>query len=376
MDMRELIKKLLKEYTDEYIQNVDFDGFSEPILIPQFNMYIVKFNGTGRVDKVSDSEKIVFRDKGGKEYIFDSNDVQKSGSGPFYISLDVLRRNYDIRFKDDFVRYKKNLTQREHYGELRDASEVYVMDGRCTNIKCSELRSTIKNSLKEMYGDNYGTYESTSCSPIEGFLNVYPIEGTDDKNGNQWSKLNYIIFEPKVTTLLLITYLKKYGTFDHKDFIDWVKEDKGRLFNGEFLKVMFNSINLPKVDMLYGESLIDNIRKLFPNAKVVSSFCTSMKNDDGDSFVVSHRGNRIVFQPVRTKSKNVLRHDGKYYLRFGRRTGAPNLNRSADYFITQNGIIFQNDNVISGERAWEFGNSPVYNENPYDTELMKTTKLK
>lgn len=374
--MRDLIKKLLREYTDDYIQNVDFDGFSEPILIPQFNMYIVKFNGTGRVEKISDSEKIVFKDKGGKEYIFDSNDVQKSGSAPFYINLDVLRRSYDIRFKDDFVRHKKNLTQKEHYRELREASEIYVMDGRCTNQKCSELRSTIKNLLKEIYSDNYGIYESNSCPQTEGFLNVYPIEGTNDKNGNEWSKLNYIIFEPKATTLLLITYLKKYGTFDHKDFIDWVKEDKDRLFNGEFLKLMFKSIDIPKVDISYGESLIDNIRKYLPNSKIVSSFCPSSKNDDGDSFVVSHLGNNVVFQPVRPKSNNVLRHDGKYYLRFGRRTGAPNLNRLADYIITHTGIIFKNDNVISGERAWEFENPPVYNENPFDTELMKTTKLK
>jgi hypothetical protein len=376
MGMKYLIKKLLREYIEDYIQNVDFDGFSEPILIPQFNMYIVKFNGTGKVEKVSDSEKIVFRDKGGKEYIFDSNDVQKSGSGPFYISLDVLRRNYDIKFKDDFVRYKKNLTQKEHYRELRELSEIYVMDGRCTNIKCSELRNTIKGLLKEIYGSDYGTYDSTSCPPIEGFLNVYPIEGTRDKNDNKWSKLNYIIFEPKATTLLLITYLKKYGTFDHKDFIDWVKEDKDRIFRGEFLKVMFDNINIPKVDRLYGENLIDNIRKLFPNSKVVNSFCPSRKSDYGDSFVVSHRGNHFVFQPVKPKANNVLRHNGKYYLRFGRRTGAPNLNRSADYIITHNGIIFQNDNVISGERAWEFGNPPIYNENPYDTELMKTAKLK
>ena len=92
MGMRDLIKELLREYTDEYIQTVDFDGFSEPILIPQFNKYIVKFNGTGKVEKISDSEKIIFKNKEGREYMFDSNDVQKSGGSPFYINLDVIIR--------------------------------------------------------------------------------------------------------------------------------------------------------------------------------------------------------------------------------------------------------------------------------------------
>ena len=194
MYMRDLIKKLLKEYTDEYIQNVDFDGFSEPILIPQFNKYIVKFNGTGRVEKVSDSEKIVFKDKGGKEYIFDSNDVQKSGGGTFYISLDVLRRSYDIRFKDEMVRHKKTLNQNQLDNLFRDKIKDYLSDRRCKTKKCENLRNTIESSLMDIYGENFGTYVSNTCEPVQGFLNVYPIQGTSDTNNNEWSKLNYVIF--------------------------------------------------------------------------------------------------------------------------------------------------------------------------------------
>jgi hypothetical protein len=78
MLVKGLIKKILREHLDNSIQEVDFDGFSDPVLIPQFNKYLVKFNGTGKVEKISDSEKILFKDKQtGKEYVFDSNDVQK-----------------------------------------------------------------------------------------------------------------------------------------------------------------------------------------------------------------------------------------------------------------------------------------------------------
>jgi hypothetical protein len=288
----------------------------------------------------------------------------------------VLRRNYNIRFKDEFVRHKKTLTQKEHYGELKEVVDVYVNNGKCTNEKCSELRDVVKNILKEMYNNDYGMYEPKSCPPMEGFLNVFPILGTRDKNGNEWSKLNYIIFEPKSTTLLLITYLKKYGTFEHRDFIQWVKEDKNRLFKEEFLELMFGYIRFPKVKRVYGHNLIGYIRNVFPDSKIVSNFCPSSEGDDGDLLVVSSNGNRIVFQPVTPKSTKVMKLDGKYYLRFGRRGGSPVLNRYANYIITNNGIIFKNTNVITGYRAWEFKYPPVYNEMPYDTELFKTTKLK
>ena len=155
MLVKGLIKKILREHLDNSIQEVDFDGFSDPVLIPQFNKYLVKFNGTGKVEKISDSEKILFKDKQtGKEYVFDSNDVQKSGSSPFYINLDVLRRNYNIEFKDEFVRHKENLAPRDFRLKLIEFIKVYSSEGRCKNEKCSEVRDTIEQSLKEIYGKN------------------------------------------------------------------------------------------------------------------------------------------------------------------------------------------------------------------------------
>jgi hypothetical protein len=187
---------------------------------------LVKFNGTGKVEKVSDSEKIVFKDKQtGKEYVFDSNDVQKSGNSPFYINLDVLRRNYNIEFEDEFVRHKQTLSPRDYHLKLVELIKLYSSEGRCKNEKCSEVRDTIEQSLKDLYGKNYGTYSSEGCEPTDGFLNIFPMKHTKDKNGNLWSKLNYVIFKTNAVSTLLMTYLKRFGTFEHKDFIQWIKDE-------------------------------------------------------------------------------------------------------------------------------------------------------
>jgi hypothetical protein len=371
MDMRELIKKLLKEYTDEYIQNVDFDGFSEPILIPQFNMYIVKFNGTGRVEKVSDSEKIVFRDKGGKEYIFDSNDVQKSGSGPFYISLDVLRRNYDIRFKDDFVRYKKTLTQNQIDNLFRLKIKDYLSDRACKTTKCEDLRNEIESSLKDMYGKNYGTYVSNSCEPVQGFLNIYPIEGTSDSNGNEWSKLNYVIFMKESISVLVLAYIKKYGTLEHGDFIEWIKEDKERLFKGPFFDaILKNMVTLRTKN----RDLMVYIKQVFPDSKLIDSFCPTTRNEYTETISIMDKGTKIVFQPVNIKHRVVFNFNGKYYLSFAYKDIPPNINRKADYIITNNGTIYKNSNVIRGKKVWEFDEPPIFTVHETITELTGADK--
>lgn len=371
MRMRDLIKELLREYDNEYIQEVDFDGFSEPVLIPQFNKYIVKFNGTGKVDKISDSEKIVFKDKGGKEYIFDSNDVQKSGGGPFYINLDVLRRNYDIRFKDEIVRYKKELNQNQSKILLNDKIKDYISDGRCKSKKCEDLRNIIESSLMEMYGNNYGPYVSTSCEPTQGFLNVYPIDGTFDNNKNLWSKLNYVIFRKESAYMIVMAYIKKYGTFEHGDFIEWVNEDKERLFRGPFLSLMLKNIDYPKTKNIFGKNLMVYIKNVFPDSKLVDSFCPTTRKEYTETITISNEGKKIIFQLVYPKHKVVLNIGGKFYLSFGKKIKIrpPNINRNADYIITNNGTIYKNENVVSGQKVWEFDKPPIYSIHPTITEL-------
>lgn len=374
--MRNLIKKILLEYSDEDIQTIKFNGFSEPFLVPQFNKYLVSFKGTGKIDKISDSEKIIFIDENGKEYMFDSNDVHKSGSSPFYISLDVLRRRYDVKFKDNFVRHKEKLSNKEYFNKLKEALSVYASPGKCNNPRCSEFRDVVEKSLKDLYPNNYGTFDSYGCPKTEGFLNIYPVSKDTDNMGNKWSKLNYIIFKENATSSIIMTYLKKYGTFEHGDFLKWIDDDKQRLFTGPFLELMLRNIMVRKDENLGSEKMMSYIENIFPDATLMGGFCPTTRKDYNELLSVLVKGKLVKFQPVNTKTKYVLKHNGKYYLQFSRREKSPIINRSADYIITNDGTIFENSKVVTGQRAWEFENPPIYNEYPYQTELKKFTKIK
>lgn len=375
--MRDLIKRLLNEFSSNDIQQIYFDGFSDPVLIPQFKMYLVKFNGTGRDQKQGDSEKILFIDnKTKKEYIFNSDDVQKSGNSPFYISLDVLRKYYDVQFDDESERYVANLTKKEYDKMFNDFSPIYKSEGRCKNDKCRDLRNAIESSLKEMYGDNYGPYVSYQCDPTSGFLNDYPLNKSYDDNGNQWSKLNYVIFREEAASTLVMAYIKKFGTFEHREFIRWINDEKESLFRGQFLELMFRNINLPKSDRIAGSELIGYIQGMLPNAKLVDSFCPSTRASYTETITVSDDGKKKTFQPIIPKSKRIFRHNGKLYLFFGRMGGAPPINRRADYIITHNGTIFENSNILTGTRAWELTYPPVYYQTPPEYLDAEPHKIK
>ena len=374
--MKELIKKLLREYEEPLIQRVDFDGFSDPVLIPQFKKYLVKFDGTGKYQKVSDSEKIIFTDvKTGKEYEFNADDVQKSGSSPFYINLDVLRRYYDIRFEDEFVRQKVKLDPKDENKLMIKLVPIYNSERVCKNKMCSDLRDVIEKSLLNLYGDDYGDYQSQNCQPTKGFLNVYPIKCTEDENDNLWSKLNYLIYDQKSINTLLITYIKNYGTFEHFDFIEWVEKNQERLFNSEFLNVTLRNIYVP-VFTQTKKDIIEQIRQVFPTAKPIQRFCPANRADYNELIVVDIDGEKKVFQPVTTKNLKILKEKGKYYIFFSKRNQKTNLSMKADYIIIAGGSIFENRKVVVGDRAWEFPFPPIYNPHPFITNPNYVYKIR
>lgn len=363
--MKELIKKLLREYDEQLVQRVDFDGFSDPVLIPQFRKYLVKFNGTGKYQKVSDSEKIIFTDiKTNKEYEFNADDVQKNGSSPFYINLDVLRRYYDIRFEDDFVQQKVKLNSRDESRLMRNLTEIYNSPRDCKNEKCSELRDIIEKSLLNLYGNNYGEYRSQNCQPTKGFLNIYPVKETEDDDDNLWSRLNYVIYNQKSIYTLLLAYVKTYGTFEHSDFIKWVEKNQQRLFNSEFLDLTLNNINVPVFTQTQ-EDIIEQIQEVFPTAKIIQKFCPANRRDYNELITVSIDGEKKIFQPVKPKSPKILKENGKYYIFFSRRIQKPNLSMKADYIIIPGGSIFENNRIVVGHRTWEFPFPPLYNPHPF-----------
>lgn len=372
--MRDIIKRILKEY-DNPIQKINFDGFSDPILIPQYNMYIVKFLGTGKYDKISDIEKISFKGNDGKEYLFNADDIQKTGSSPFYIKLDTLRRYYDIRFDDDFERQKVKLNRQEFDSFLTKTVTSYVSKGRCKNDKCKELRITIEDSLKDIYGENYGTYSPISCKPITGFMNIYPIGDVKDVNGNTWSKLNYIPFKENSVKTILVKYLKEFGTFEHEDFLTWIRDEKYNLFKGEFLELMVRNLGISYLDKLFDNSILKTINKKFPNFKIVDSFCPSGFRYLSNLMVINYEGRVITIQPIFTKNTRVLKHNNEYYIFFGSTSGSPDINMKADYFVIPNGAIFKNSNVIRGKRSWKFSDPPIFYDSDYDLELKYRHKI-
>lgn len=375
--MRDLIKRLLKEYdSDGVIQRVEFDGFSDPILIPQYNMYLVKFLGTGKYTKVSDIEKIQFRSKEGKEYTFNADDVQKTGGSPFYISLDTLRKYYDIKFKDDFVKQQVELSTYDYGNLLNKAKSVYSIEGKCNNPKCQEFRNTIEESLKSVYETNYGTFSVSNCPTQKGFINIFPINYEKDNNGNLWSKLNFMVSNHNIASSLLIGYIKKYGTFEHNDFIQWIKDEKDNLFKGSFFDLMLRNLNLPEGSSLISSSLFKFIKRKFPNARKSQSYCPSNDITTPDLMILNINGKDYSFQPVLPKVKRVMKLDDKYYIFFGRRTKAPSVNRRADYIVVPDGPIFENKNVIAGTRSWEFSNPPIYYELEYELVPGKNRKIK
>lgn len=374
--MRELIKKLLREYEEPLIQRVDFDGFSDPVLIPQFRKYLVKFEGTSKYQKVSDSEKIIFTDrKTGKEYEFNADDVQKNGSSPFYINLDVLRRYYDIRFDDEFVRQKVKLDPKDENKLILNLGPIYNSKRICKNEKCSELRNVIEKSLLNLYGDDYGEYQSKNCEPTKGFLNIYPIKGTEDDNNNLWSKLNYLIYDQKSINTLIITYVKSYGTFEHSDFIEWIEKNKERLFNSEFLNTTLRNVYIP-VFTHTKKDIIEQIQQVFPTAKLIQRFCPANRRDYNELITVDIDGEKKVFQPVQTKTFKVLEEKGKYYIFFSKRNQKTNLSMKADYIIIPGGSIFENRKIVVGDRAWEFPFPPIYNPHPFITNRNYVNKIK
>jgi hypothetical protein len=118
------------------------------------------------------------------------------------------------------------------------------------------------------------------------------------------------------------------------------------------------------------------INKLFPNAKPIQKFCPSTRTEYNELVFIDNDGEKITFQPVAAKSTKVLKKDGKYYIFFSRRFGAPNVSRYADYIVVPNGPVFKNYQIVVGMRVWEFKNPPVYYNESYAKEIKKYSKLK
>jgi hypothetical protein len=366
--------KLLKEI-EEQTQSIDFNGFSEPHLLPQFGIYLVQFKSTGRFEKNPETEVFIFTDvNDGKEYIFDADLVQKSGSSNFYMNLSDIRKKYNINFDEKFERHIGKLSEKETERLFFEKSKDYRSNtGYCNTNQCKDLRNVIEKSLKEIYPDNYGVYDSKYCEKTQGFLNIYPLPNSNNENGFSWSKLNYIIFENDPISLIVKSYIKQMKTFEHNDFIQWVYDNRDNLFKGEFLKTLLTNISY-KPTFMSKSNYEPHIKKFLPNSKVVQNFCPSTKTNYSEIVVVEDDGKEIIFQPVNAKNEGIYKLDDKYYIPFSKTVKPPKLSYKSDFILISNGPIYRNYKIIQGRSSWESPEPPVYS--PKNKILTMSKKVR
>ena len=360
--MRSLIKKILKEEIDTNSQEIEFDGFTEPFLIKQFGIYMIQFKGTGKYKKDPETEKFIFTDKNNKEYVFDADLIQKSGNSNFFINLDDLRKEYDIEFKDDFKRYKPELSFHESGLLSKKVISDYKFEGRCKTKKCDDYRNVVESSLKELYPSYYGKFKSVECEDVEGFINYQPIPNIVDDNGNSWSMLNYYIYSTQVLRLLIKSYINENGTFEHNDFIDWVKKNKDQFFSlsnintfSESMMNVYNKINGVTEDTI---KIISNFLK---NKRFQFIVCPNTRKRYSNITSVQINNSVIRFQTLSTFRKKVkMIEDGLWATKL---SGLQQIDYTSDYIITTSGEVFNNDKVVIDGNMAYFKTPPVYRLN-------------
>jgi hypothetical protein len=357
--MRSLIRKILKEEIETNSQEIEFDGFTEPFLLKQFGIYMIQFKGTGKYKKDPETEKFIFTDKNNKEYVFDSEVIQKSGNSNFFINLDDLRKEYDIEFKDDFKRYKPELSFHESGLLAKKVISDYKFEGRCKTKKCEDFRNAVEVSLKEIYSTYYGKFKSVECGDVEGFINYQPIPNIVDDNGNSWSMLNYYIYSPKVLTLLIKSYVNENGTFEHNDFIGWIKENKNQFFSQSNIKTFSESMSgiYDKLNRIIEVS--DEVISMFlKNKNFKFMVCPNTRKRYSNITLVQINNSVIRFQTLSTFRKKVkMIEDGLWSTKLN---GLQQIDYTSDYIITTSGEVFNNDKVVIDGNMAYFKNPPIF----------------
>jgi hypothetical protein len=295
--------------------------------------------------------------------VFDSEVIQKSGNSNFFINLDDLRKESDIDFKDDFKRYKPELSFQESGLLSKKVITDYKFEGRCKTKKCEDYRNAVESSLKEIYSTYYGKFKSIGCGDVEGFINYEPIPNIVDDDGNSWSMLNYYIYSPRVLTLLIKSYVNENGTFEHNDFIDWIKENKNQFFSQSNIKTFSESM----------VGIYDKLTRTIEGSnKIISMFlknknyeimnCPNTRKRYSNITSVRVVDNIINFQTLNTFSKSTSKKvDDNLWV--SKLSTPQQIDYTSDYIITTSGHIFKNDKVVIDGVMIYFNNPPVYRIN-------------
>jgi hypothetical protein len=342
-------KLIIEEVNDNII---DFSGFSEPIFIPSYRIYLVKFKNTSTQEKNPQSEKIIFKNTSdGKTYVFDSEIVQKTGRSDFYINLDDLSKNYNIKFSEKLDNYKPKLTT-EQKKELVHNSFREYMDGkkitRCKNQKCVDYTTKIDTILKTLYGKYYKPYKSYGCPTTSGYVDIYPFKNTEDKDGKSWSTLNYVKYISEILLSLLNHFIETHGYFEHSDFLNWIDEKKEKFFKGQFMENIVQTIKITNPSISTDVEKMIELKGL--DLKLLSNFCPQM-GDTSDKILIGKYKNKIIkIQYLRTSRISDL--ENGVLIKFSQKHGPQKLHKEVDYILTDKGTIIPNYKISIDKNGW------------------------
>lgn len=320
------------------IQTINFDDFSEPILIPQFGMYLVKFMGTGKDEKDGNAEKIKFIDQNGKMFIFNAEDVQKSGKSDFYINLKTLRRYYDIKFEDNTERFIPNLNEKEIEKLYQQSYNLFDNN----KINFDKFSQTIKNVLLNIFSQNVGEFDSTPCEiNTKGIINIYPKRGAIDDNQNEWSLLNQAPYNLITLKIVLRQYIQKYKTFELNDFLTWIKDNPKDILTDETLKRIVREISNDDNSNKVSSKLL---KKVFNTDEITYFTCPNQKHKT-NLLVIYFNDTPFKVQILKAHSHKIYYDGNHYFIPVPSREYDSNINYDANFILFMNGTLFLNNQI-------------------------------
>lgn len=320
------------------IQTINFNDFSEPILIPQFGMHLVKFMGTGKTEKDGNAEKIKFINQNGKVFIFNADDVQKSGKSEFYINLNTLRKYYDIKFEDNTERYIPDLNDKEIEKLYQQSYNLFTNN----RINFDRFSQTIKNILLNLFSQNVGEFNSTPCDMnTKGILNIFPKRGAIDDNQNEWSLLNQAPYNIITLKIILNQYIQKYKTFEINDFLTWIENNPKDIFTDQIIERIVREISNDDNSNKVSSKLL---KRVFNTDEITYFTCPNQKYKT-NLLVIYFNDTPFKVQLLKARNTKIYYDENYYYVPISSAEYDTNINYDANFILFMSGSLFTNNQI-------------------------------
>ena len=342
------LSQVLKESMDGSTQEVEF-SFYDMKPWSNYGKSRIYFNRlkpiTGKFG--SDTENIVLVSQDKKRYNFDIDDfsynrIKNNG----FVDGNIFKQTYpqEMELMYDILEKPKTST-----GSL---TVPYL------KTKKSNVATTILNTLKELYPNNWGRINEGDCQTLDGIIDIFPaIEG------ERWSILNFFDTNPGVIKILLDEYKKDGRQESVEDFNIWISENGERLF-GENSPILQNLIKRNLQSFERGWKLEDDVvdlmkQKFGINDEDIVRYCLGSVKDRVQSIDMSINGKSFQIKPA---SKTYKGDKGIEVKTYGMREWYKN-KKELDYIVYSNGkgfIVFPNSNYTVTDN----GNRVIHYTNP------------